>query len=1477
MSAKGKCSACGHVGDYRRAPDSGAWVCGACAEPIFWGDVSGESPTHAGGLDAPPPAGSPTLPIEIGAMLAGRFRILRRLGAGGMGQVFEAADLELGERVALKTLRPELARDEQHLARFRREVQLARRVTSRHVCRVFDLFRESLPGGRDVVFVSMEYLEGESLHEHLLRRGPLGTDEALELLRQLAAGLDEAHRLDIVHRDLKPANVMLVEEADGRRAVITDFGLALRADRRGGDLTQTGVVMGSPAYMAPEQVSGQEVTPAADLYALGVILFQALTGHLPFSGDSPIAIAVQKLQEDPPSPARWIPDLDPTWRRVIRRCLEREPQGRFQSAGAVLAELDPDAPASSLSLNRPPSRPTSRRRLAITLALAGTALVALLIGSNLPQSSPGPTPEQRLAPSQEGRSIAVLGFKNQSRRPEVDWLSTALAEMLTSELTAAGGLLAIAGETVARARTELALGEHESLAADSLERVHRRLGATHVLAGSFLSLPGGQLRLDLRLQDTRAGQTVQTVAVNGEQDALIELVEQAGSQLRRGLGLPALDDRSTRELRASLPASPEAARLFALGLEKLRRFDTAEGRDLLQEAADLQPRSALIRSALAEAWAAMGYDARAREQARRAFDGAAGLGEEERLGVEARYRETAREWQVAARLYRQLRRLQPQNLEWGLRLSAALLASGDAASALEAAEALRALEGPTGSDPRVDLAAAAAHQAMSAFDAQDELARRAVLEAERRDAPSLLAAASLSLCDAHVQRGDLAAAQQACEQALAGFEASGDRRGDARVRNELGAIDFRSGRIEPAAARFEQALGLYREIGDRAGEAVALNRLAATSLARQDLERAATLYEEALAQYREIGDHAGEAKALNNLGIVLRDRGELEQATRLFEQSLAIKRDLGAKQGIGYSLHNLGELFALRGEIPPAVEALEEAITIFEQIGDRAALATTHLSLARVHRQAGDTGAARSALDVARELGVELSNAKLLEDVEREAAAQALPPAAGSMAGVAVGEQLAPPIEPRVWVSPAGRQVLEGTLDDGHVLPLDIRRPRPERDGRRSPGVVGVVPAADALRLAGTGPFPETRLGPDDGHSQNETSIDAQGATVIAGWNQFTASSIEMGVGRSADGGATWSSATLGGHSLQSDPVVAAGGAGRWYFAYLGISAATGSDVEIFVRRSLDDGVTWQPPVAVTQNTGFDDKPWMSARGDEVLVAWADFSFAPAKVRAARSLDGGMSFGADTVLAKSSVGGNGASTVIAPDGAYYVFWRDSFQEFLWMSKSVNQGATWSADASIVAMDPLPSPAAAGYRLLNLPSAVALADGTLIVAWNDEAFGDADILSVRSTDGGATWQPPVRVVDDNSGARQFFPWLDADGNRVHAVWYDARADPDRLEVYVATSSDGGATWGANVAVTPAPFLPLLPSEGQAADFIGDYNGIAASGGVVYPFYQDARAGEQDVYVAVINTGVIFGDGFESGDTSSWSATVRRPGR
>jgi tetratricopeptide (TPR) repeat protein/tRNA A-37 threonylcarbamoyl transferase component Bud32 len=289
--------------------------------------------------------GARGLPYSLneGAVLAGRLRIVRALGRGGMGEVYEAYNEHAQQAEAVKVLRPELARDQDAAERVVKEVQAARRITHPNVCRVYDLARDT-QAGRDLLFLTMELLQGETLSERLRRDGPMGAAEAAAIARQIAAGLDAAHEAGIVHRDFKSANVMLAGTAEAPRAVVMDFGLARGVGIAGRSLTSTGMIVGTPAYMSPEQLEGSDATAAADIYAFGIVLHEMRTGSTHANSGA---------------------TLEREWVDAIRACMERDPARRPASAEKVVAGLS--SPAK-------PARGFKPRVAVLSVAAAGLAL-----------------------------------------------------------------------------------------------------------------------------------------------------------------------------------------------------------------------------------------------------------------------------------------------------------------------------------------------------------------------------------------------------------------------------------------------------------------------------------------------------------------------------------------------------------------------------------------------------------------------------------------------------------------------------------------------------------------------------------------------------------------------------------------------------------------------------------------------------------------------------------------------------------------------------------------------------------------------------------------------------------------------------------------------------------------------------------------------------------------------------------------------
>ncbi len=627
-------------------------------------------------------------------------------------------------------------------------------------------------------------------------------------------------------------------------------------------------------------------------------------------------------------------------------------------------------------------------RTPIWAYLAAALVLAIGIGGYFYRAGRRGTPDAsdaaaaRSVPTVKPRlSVAVMGFRNLSRGTEEGWLSTALSEMLNTELAAGERLRMVPGEQISRAKLDLSLVDTEALAKDSLLHLRSDVGADYVVLGAYTAL--GQtgkrrVRLDLRLQDTRAGETVGEESVTGSEEDLFDLVSEAGTRLRQRFDVGALGSEEAVRVRASLPSNAEAARLYAEGLTKLRTFDALAARELLTKAVAADPKNAMIHAALASAWSRLGYDAKSQQEAKQAFDLSGPLSREERLVVEGRYRQAVREWQKAVEIYRTLWTLFPDNLDYGLQLASTQTSAGLGKEALATIATLRKLPAQAGPDPRIDVAEAIAAEGLGDFQHSQEAASAAVKSGDEQHSRLLVAGALVDEGWAWERLGQLEKAQGAFQRSEAIFAAAGDHGSAALSKSMVGELIENRGDMEGARRVFEETIATCRKIGNRKCEGRTLNSLGNLLSEQNNLSAAKKCFEQVLAINRETGSRVGMAAALGNLANVSDDMGNLPEAQSMQKQALDIFTELGDKRGMSTTRTNLANVLVEQGNLVDALGLVEQAASLHREIGFQRGLSFALVSRADILAQQDHLPEARKAGDEALEIRKALGNPALL-------------------------------------------------------------------------------------------------------------------------------------------------------------------------------------------------------------------------------------------------------------------------------------------------------------------------------------------------------------------------------------------------------------------------------------------------------------------------------------------------------------------
>ncbi len=576
---------------------------------------------------------TPKEELTRGTTLANRYEIIEELGKGGMGRVYRVEDTKLKQEVALKLIKPEIAKDKKTIERFRNELKLARNIRQKNVCGMFDLGE-----AEGAHFITMEYVSGQDLKGLVRQTGQLAVGTTIHIAKQVCEGLSEAHELGIVHRDLKPSNIMIDKEGNAR---IMDFGIARSIEGKG--ITGAGVMIGTPEYMSPEQVEGKEVDRRSDIYSLGVILYEMITGRVPFEGDTPFTIGMKHKGEEPKNPKELNTQIPDDLSRVIMRCLEKEKDKRYQRAGEVRSELvniEKGIPTTERVV--PERKPLTSREITVTFGLKklfipalvfiGIVITGVVIWQLLPEK------EAVLAPKIEN-SIAVISFKNQTGDTGYDYLQEAIPNLLITNLENTGHLYVATWERMHDLLKQMGKEDVEIINRDLGFELCRREGIEAIVLGSFIKAED-IYATDVKVLDVETKKLLKSASSKGKGvDSILESqIDILSSEIIQGIGIAKQKIESSQlQIMEVTTNSIEAYNHFLKGSEAYSKFYYEDARKLFERTVALDPTFAMAYYYLAFSYSGLGNIKARNEALEKALSFSKKTTEKERLYIEAAY------------------------------------------------------------------------------------------------------------------------------------------------------------------------------------------------------------------------------------------------------------------------------------------------------------------------------------------------------------------------------------------------------------------------------------------------------------------------------------------------------------------------------------------------------------------------------------------------------------------------------------------------------------------------------------------------------------------------------------------------------------------------------------------------------------------------------------------------------------------------
>jgi len=576
---------------------------------------------------------TPKQELTTGSTFAGRYQIIEELGKGGMGKVYKVLDKEINTKVALKLILPEIAVDKNTIERFRNELKTARDISHKNVCRMYDLNRE-----KDTYYITMEYVSGGDLKNFIRRAAPLSTSRALSIGKQICKGLSEAHKIGIVHRDLKPNNIMIDDNGSAR---IMDFGIARSVKGKG--ITGSGIMIGTPEYMSPEQAEGKDVDFRSDIYSLGVILYEMVTGQLPFHGDTPLSIAMKHKGELPKDPIELNPQIPKDFSRVILKCLEKAKENRFQSADEVLQDIksiEEGLPTTGRTI--PHKKPLTSKEITVTFGLKKTLIPFLIVLASIIvivlTLKLLPKKKIVVAPIIEN-SIAVISFENQTGDQTYDYLQKAIPNLLITSLEQTGNFHVTTWERMRDLLKQIGKEDVEIINSDSGFELCQRDGIAAIVLGSYTKA-GNVFVTDVKVLDVETKNLLMSSSSRGEGiDSILKTqIDELSNKIIQNIGSSSQKMGEVKTQISGLTSSSmEAYNYFLKGREAFEEYYFNEAVQFLEKAIEYDSTFAMAYYYLAQVYRSIS-DPRSNEEAlEKAKIYSENASDKERLYIEASY------------------------------------------------------------------------------------------------------------------------------------------------------------------------------------------------------------------------------------------------------------------------------------------------------------------------------------------------------------------------------------------------------------------------------------------------------------------------------------------------------------------------------------------------------------------------------------------------------------------------------------------------------------------------------------------------------------------------------------------------------------------------------------------------------------------------------------------------------------------------